>query len=548
MQKTGKTTTTTASSPSQAASVRRSRGVRVLIAALSGLLAGLVASLLAVVLMGLFRLVLGIPSPVELFGDVSLKHMDAGTFVHLLIIFAPNSKTGPLGLALLGMIGAGTALGLVYALATRLQLPPASNRPERREWLTAAVLAALMVLAALIIFWGELGQSFIGLPPEWARAVTILALLLDFGLYVLILCLSYRALLPKQALAGKDGAGKMSGRRQLLARAGVAVLGVGGAAGTLGVVKVFLNDYSGYDGMTTPSPHGFTAPITPNSEHYVVTQNAIDPAVDITVWRLEINGLVRQSGVYTYDELISLPSTSRAVTLECISNSISVASRLMSTAVWQGVPLKTLLERHGGALPGARYIAFYGVDGYSTSLPLDEVLAVDPFVAWRMNGVELPARHGFPLRVLIPGRYGEENPKWLTRIELTASFVGGIYTDQGWYNGPIYTMSRIDRPTGHVPFGQSINVGGIAFAGPRGIQKVEVSTDKGLTWNTTTLQPPLSPDAWTFWSWQWTPPLPGTYTLYSRATDGTGAVQTSQVRGAVPHASTGYHHVMVQVG
>lgn len=547
MQKTEKTTFTSSLSSSEAAPARRSRGVRLLIAALSGLLAGLVASLLAVVLMGIFRLALGIPSPVELFGDVSLKHMNAGTFVHLLIIFAPNSKTGPLGLALLGMIGAGTVLGLVYALVTRLRPPLASYRPARREWLTAAVLAVLMALAGTILFWGELGQSFIGLPQEWARAVNIVALLLDFGLYGLVLCLSYRALLPKQPAAA-NGAGKTRGRRQLLARVGVAVLGVGGAAGTLGVVKTFLNDYSGYDGMTTPSPHGFTAPITPNSEHYVVTQNAIDPSVDINVWRLEINGLVGQSGVYTYDELISLPSTSRAVTLECISNSISVASRLMSTAVWQGVPLKTLLDRHGGALPNARYIAFYGVDGYSTSLPLDEVLAVDPFVAWRMNGAELPARHGFPLRVLIPGRYGEENPKWLTRIELTDSFVGGIYADQGWYNGPLYTMSRIDRPTGHVPFGQPINVGGIAFAGPRGIQKVEVSTDNGLTWNTTTLQPPISPDAWTFWTWQWTPTLPGTYTLYSRATDGTGATQTSSVRGAVPHASTGYHHVKVQVG
>src|SRR5579884_2767326 len=142
MQKTGKTTTTTASSPFLAALVRRSRGVRVLTVTLSGLLAGLVASLLAVGLMGLFRLVLGIPSPVELFGDVSLKHMDAGTFVHLLIIFAPNSKTGPLGLALLGMIGVGTVLGPVYALMTRLRLPPASNRPERREWRAATTAGA----------------------------------------------------------------------------------------------------------------------------------------------------------------------------------------------------------------------------------------------------------------------------------------------------------------------------------------------------------------------------------------------------------------------
>ncbi|HLI07597.1 MAG TPA: molybdopterin-dependent oxidoreductase [Ktedonobacteraceae bacterium] len=554
MQKTDKSTSTPSSSSSISGTSTRPRGVRLLIAALSGLLAGLVACMVAVALMGILRLVFGIPSPVELFGDFALKHMSAGQFVHLLIVFAPNSKTAPLGLALLGMIGAGTVLGLVYALATRIQPPVADNRPTRREWLTAALLDALMVLTGGILFWNELGQNFLGLPIEWARAVTILALLGDFSLYALALCLSYRALLPKLPASAKNGSsGRLqgmapTGRRQLLARASVAVLGIGGAAGSLGAVKAFLNSYSSYDGMETFPHNGFTAPITPNSEHYVVTQNAIDPAVALDLWRLEITGLVGQSGAYTYNELTSLPSTSRAITLECISNNISVASRLMSTAVWQGVPLKTLLDRHGGAQPGARYIAFYAVDGYSTSLPLDEVLAVDPLVAWRMNGVELPMRHGFPARVLIPGRYGEENPKWLTRIELTDSFVGGIYADQGWYNGEIYTMSRIDRPTGHVPLGQPVNVGGIAFAGPRGIQKVEVSTDKGLTWHTSILQPPLSPDAWVFWSWQWTPMLPGTYTLLSRATDGTGAAQTGQLRGAVPHASTGYYHLTVQVG
>ncbi len=94
------------------------------------------------------------------------------------------------------------------------------------------------------------------------------------------------------------------------------------------------------------------------------------------------------------------------------------------------------------------------------------------------------------MRVLIPGRYGEENPKWLTRIELTDHFVGGLYSDQGWYNGPLHTMSRIDHPTDSTPLGRTIEIGGIAFAGNRGIQKVEVSTDGGLTWHVASLQPP----------------------------------------------------------
>jgi DMSO/TMAO reductase YedYZ molybdopterin-dependent catalytic subunit len=286
--------------------------------------------------------------------------------------------------------------------------------------------------------------------------------------------------------------------------------------------------------------------ITPNNEHYVVTQNPIDPTPNLDVWRLEVAGLVGTSGSYTYEEVQNLPSTSRAITLECISNGPS--GGLISTAIWQGLPLRTLLERHGGAQPTARYVTFTSVDGYVVSLPLDEVLAVDALLAWRMNGAELPLRHGFPLRVLVPGRYGEENPKWLTRVELTDHFVGGIYSDQGWYNGPLHTMSRIDRPRGHLPLDQPIEIGGIAFAGARGISKVEVSVDSASTWHVATLEPPLSQETWVLWTWQWMPSLPGKYTLVARATDGTGAVQTSHVQDTVPNGSTGYHRVTVEVG
>jgi DMSO/TMAO reductase YedYZ molybdopterin-dependent catalytic subunit len=165
-----------------------------------------------------------------------------------------------------------------------------------------------------------------------------------------------------------------------------------------------------------------------------------------------------------------------------------------------------------------------------------------------MNGAELSTRHGFPLRALIPGRYGEENPKWLTRVELTDHFIGGLYADQGWYNGPLHTVTRIDRPSGKVAAGHSIEIGGISFAGNRGIEKVEASVDGGITWHVAQLQPPLSQDSWVLWTWQWMPLLPGKYTLTARATDGTGALQTSRKQGTVPDGSTGYDYVEVQVG
>jgi len=529
---------------SSSRSFRRFLAKPLLARALAALGAGLLASLLTVVLMGILRLAAGIPTPVELFGDHVLKLLSAGTFVQLLATFAPNSKTVPLGLTLLGMIGLGTVLGLLYAAIVRGMLPAKGYRPSRREWLTAAALAIIMTLVGVLLFWGEIGQNFLGLPVGWATLVTALSLLADFSLYSVTLCLAYRALLPKERVPGAAVA--MQSRRQLLARAGVATLGLGAAATSFGLVRGYLSRYASYDGLSARPHNGVTPPITPNSEHYVVTQNPIDPTPNLDVWRLEVAGLVDTSGSYTYEEVQNLPSTSRAITLECISNGPS--GGLISTAIWQGVPLRTLLERHGGAQPTARYVTFTSVDGYVVSLPLNEVLAVDALLAWRMNGAELPLRHGFPLRVLVPGRYGEENPKWLTRVELTDHFVGGLYSDQGWYNGPLHTMSRIDRPRGHLPLGQPIEIGGIAFAGARGISKVEVSVDGGNIWHVAALEPPLSQDTWVLWTWQWMPSLPGKYTLVARATDGTGAVQTSHMQITVPNGSTGYHIVTVEVG
>jgi DMSO/TMAO reductase YedYZ molybdopterin-dependent catalytic subunit len=511
---------------------------------LAALGAGLIASLTSVAVMFVFRMAGGIPTPIELFGDHILKLLPAARFVDMLVFFGSHSKTAPLGLALLGMIGLGTLLSLLYAAIARVKLPASGYRPALREWLTALIFTIAMTALAIILFWSEIGQNFLGLPIGWAMLATSFALLADFSVYALTLCLTFRILLPKRQVRGKST--ERSERRQLLARAGVVALGAGSAAGTVGLIKGLLNNYASYDGEVTPTINGFTAPITPTSEHYTVTQNVIDPTVNIPVWQLDVTGLVARAGSYTYEELRNLPSISRAVTLECIANGIG--SHLISTAVWQGVTLRSLLEKHGGALPGAQYIAFYSVDGYSISQPLDEVLAVDSLLAWGMNGAELPIRHGYPLRVLIPGRFGEENPKWLTRIELTDHFVGGLYADQGWYNGPLHTITRIDRPGGHIPFNQNIEIGGIAFAGNRGVQKVEISVDGGISWNVAKLNPPLSKDSWVLWAWQWKPIFPGQYTIVARATDGTGQLQTSQKQGTVPNGATGYHSIQVQVG
>jgi DMSO/TMAO reductase YedYZ molybdopterin-dependent catalytic subunit len=298
--------------------------------------------------------------------------------------------------------------------------------------------------------------------------------------------------------------------------------------------------------METPYEVSQATQLTPNASFYVVSKNVLDPTVQVDRWQLQIDGLVRQARAWSLDQVMALPSETRAVTFECIAN--GPGGHLMSAALWTGVTLERVIAEAGGADPAAQYAVFTSVDGFQSSLPLADLLEARTLLAYRMNGVRLPDRHGYPLRVVVPGRYGEQSPKWLSRIELATERFKGLYQSQGWRDGQLFTTSRIEFPASQTRIRLApMTVTGLAFAGIRGIQRVEVSSDDGATWSQATLKPPLSDQSWVYWSWQWTPSAPGAYTLVVRATDGTGATQTPTQTSTVPNGATGQHHVPVVV-
>jgi DMSO/TMAO reductase YedYZ molybdopterin-dependent catalytic subunit len=333
-------------------------------------------------------------------------------------------------------------------------------------------------------------------------------------------------------------------RRVALETGGAVVfsLAIGGVAFERLLAEWYARSNLTYEGMRTPD--NITSAITPNSDFYVVSKNVLDPTVQVERWQLEITGLVRAPQTWTLEQLRALQGESRVITLECISN--EVGGHLISTAQWRGVTLHTLLAAAGGALPTATQLIFYGVDGYSTSLPLADLLQARTLLAWEMNGQPLPARHGFPLRALVAGRYGEQSAKWLSRIELTDQPYKGFYQSQGWSDGPLSTMSRIDVPSSTASIG-AVTVSGIAFAGLRAITRVEISADGGAHWHAATLMPSLSDQSWRFWQWTWRPSAPGMYTLVVRATDSSGALQIGKVQPGAPNGATGWHSVQVLV-
>ncbi len=528
------------------------------------LVVGLLGSLAAILVMGALRLTVGTPTLPELLGDRILPTLSASKFVDLLVQFAPNSKTTPLGLTLLGQFGVGTLLGPLFALAAGQALWSPGFWPGRRAWVAAGAFALGMEGVALALFWPVIGQGLVGDPVDRARLFTALSMLATFASCMLVMLLPGRWLYrvwtappvarqqavvplspiegePAPAAAPAERAGVS--RRAALQAAGVVVVAV--AAGGYGINRLLAGYLArsnlAYEGMPTFS----LDQITPIEDFYVVSQNVLDPEVDLTRWQLEVTGLVHQPHSWTYAQMLGLPSESRAVTLECISN--GVGHYLMSTAIWKGVLLETVLKAAGGAQPSGKYIIYTSVDGYQYSMPLADLLEARALLAWEMNGVPLPERHGFPLRAITPGRYGEQSSKWLTRVEVADHlFTGGLYQSQGWSSEPLETTSRINTPTQQAKLG-TVAVAGLAFAGIRGIQKVEVSANNGVTWNTARLLPPLSDQSWVFWNWNWTPPGKGAYTLVVRATDGTGTLQTETPRGTVPRGATGWQHVTVHI-
>jgi DMSO/TMAO reductase YedYZ molybdopterin-dependent catalytic subunit len=233
-------------------------------------------------------------------------------------------------------------------------------------------------------------------------------------------------------------------------------------------------------------------------------------------------------------------------TLECISN--GVGGGLMSNAVWRGIPLPVLLER-AGVGGAARRALFHASDGYTHALSLERAMRPTTLVVYEMNGMALPRRHGFPVRLVVPGAYGEISVKWLDRIEVVDGPAEGYYERQGWRAERVRTTSRFDRPRNGqtFPAGMPVSLGGVAFAGDRGIQAVEVSVDGGSSWEPVSIDYPGTPLTWVVWSSTWTPAAPGSYEVMVRAIDRSGEVQEATRRPVSPSGASGRHAIRVRV-
>ncbi|MGA2790966.1 MAG: sulfite oxidase [Candidatus Bathyarchaeia archaeon] len=287
--------------------------------------------------------------------------------------------------------------------------------------------------------------------------------------------------------------------------------------------------------------------VSDNRVFYRVDINPIPPQLDFDTWTLNLHGKVNNAQTLDKNSLLQLATVDEYATLECVSNTIYPPGGLISNAKWTGVPLATLLKQ-AGLLADSKYVVFTCADGYTVGIPIERALEPGALLAYKMNDVMLPNEHGFPLRAIVPGIYGMMNAKWITEIEVTDQVYLGYWQVRGWSNDArIKTTSIIYYPTSNVQLNSSTPIAGVAFAGDRGISKVEVSVDGGNTWNEATLKPPGSPYSWVLWAYEWKPTVTGTANIVVRATDGTGQLQDATVTQSFPNGASGYPSVQVTV-
>jgi len=326
--------------------------------------------------------------------------------------------------------------------------------------------------------------------------------------------------------------------RRTLFKNSLAVLGMAALNPTRLVHAGLFGDLFGGKGQET-------LPITPNGEFYITSYD-ITPSVDPEQWSVKIGGLVRNPLTLTYEDLLKRPQTTMISTLECIGNPVGGYS--IGTAEWEGVRLNSVLDE-AGIDPKAVDLVLRAAEDYSDSIPVSRALRDEVLLATKMNGVPLPLDHGFPARVIVPGIYGMKNVKWLTGLELVNHDYEGYWQQRNWPDDAFVKLSsRIDLPGDRETIrGRQYRVKGIAFGGLEIIQQVQISTDEGKTWKAATLEPPLSPYAWTHWYHDWAIKQPGEYTLAVRATGATGRAQATQFGVVTPKETVDLHAVTVEV-
>lgn len=527
-------------------------------------LAGLVAAGPALLILVLGRLVTDRPGLIEAISDGFSRYLPLDVFEALVSTLGPMAKGFlALGIAVAIVLAGGVLGWLALDLTRRLDPLLAS---------ASVALGAILVVDLLVLpaFGAGLVATSLASDPVALQVPIIMAAVVFAAL---LIGLRETWLAPRDVALGVDppgltievsderptirqgrAAGDVS-RRGFIGRSLLVVGGAAFAGSFLSLVsQVIAGARSGLgqaSAATDPGGFGPTPAQTPVPDFYTVNKNLGATVVEGPTWALVIDGLVDRPASIGLDELQSLPYHEAYRTLECISTDIVRGDHLIGNQKWRGVRVSDLLERVGPQ-PGASWILWQADDGFTESLPMEVARHPDTWIAYLMGDQPLTPEHGYPARVLIPGRFGMKQPKWVRRMQVADHDEAGYWEQRGWdREAVVRTMSRIDWPADQASVTPSapFTAYGIAFAGDRGTARVEVSPDGGATWLEAELEdaviPPLGELTWVRWRVGLMAPASGSMELVVRATGGDGATQSGEQTSPLPSGSTGWHRIVV---
>ena len=296
------------------------------------------------------------------------------------------------------------------------------------------------------------------------------------------------------------------------------------------------------DDSLEPAP-GTRPEYTPLDKHYRIDISSRPPVIDSQEWRLEVSGLVDNPVSLSLQDLYDkFERVDRFITLSCISNRIG--GTLISTTKWSGFLVKDFLAL---VQPQEKAVALKitGADNFDEFVMLDLIRSDERIMfAYEWDDQPLKQKHGFPLRIYLPDRYGMKQPKWIKSIEFVDAWAEGYWVRRGWsVDAIVNTTSVVDTvATDSIlkdDSGYIVPVGGIAYGGAKMISRVEVSVNGG-EWQAATLRQPLSELTWVIWRYDWRFEE-GEHRFEVRAYDGAGELQSIENRGTRPDGATGVH-------
>jgi DMSO/TMAO reductase YedYZ molybdopterin-dependent catalytic subunit len=307
---------------------------------------------------------------------------------------------------------------------------------------------------------------------------------------------------------------------------------------------------------------GFVDYITP-IEHFFVRTHVYVPTVNLNEWKLSVDGEVASPLTLTMEDLRKLPPVELVSVVECAGNGrgfidppvpgLQWTNGSVGNARWRGVRLADVLKR-AGIKDSGKEVLFNGADvpigamqDFRRTIPVKKALDPNTLLAYEMNGVALPVKHGFPLRVVAPGWASDSWVKWLTNVTVVDKEFDGFWMKNA-YRKPDHPVApgTTLAPEKMVPvtslrvksviaspldgtsarLGDAVKVQGVAWSGDKGpITSVDVSTDGGRTWNAATLGAEKSQFGWRMWAFTFNADRESYYNVMARATDASGDKQ-----------------------